>query len=25
VASDFVTAYNFAKRLETLKELTPYE
>ena len=23
--SDFVTAYNFAKRLKTLKGLTPYE
>ena len=23
--SDFVTAYNFARRLKTLKELTPYE
>jgi hypothetical protein len=23
--ADFVTAYNFAKRLKTLKGLTPYE
>jgi hypothetical protein len=23
--ADFVTAYNFAKRLKTLKNLTPYE
>ena len=23
--SDFVTAYNFARRLKTLKGLTPYE
>ena len=23
--ADFVTAYNFAKRLKTLKRLTPYE
>ena len=23
--ADFVTAYNFARRLETLKGLTPYE
>ena len=23
--ADFVTAYNFARRLKTLKDLTPYE
>jgi transposase InsO family protein len=23
--SDFVTAYNFARRLKTLRDLTPYE